>query len=222
MLHLSMHLKNKILLLSVLSLILISWNFVPRLASGQTSEFSEHVKLTAEQVILNNKITNQFQNDLNLLHTDDYFKESRKQLTDYYELLKPPTVGFEVSDPKFQPRLQVLCDQSKKILDYDFKNLSSVCLKQYLDKNFQLYVNDLSEISAVSQEEKQFLSEKVMEANSYSVDFYTENYSAYILHSQYSEIKKQLEIMNDKLYDSLMEVKKYPIKLPNATTTSCT
>lgn len=217
-----MHLKNKILLLSLLSLILISWNFVPRLASGQTSEFSQHIKLTAEQVVLNNKITNQFQNELNLLHQEEYFEESRKQLADYYELLKPPTVGFEVSDPNFQARLQVLCNETKTILDYDFKNLSSVCLKQFLDKNFQLYVTNLSEIPGASQEEKKFLSDKVLEANSYSVDFYTENYSAYILHSQYSEIKKQLEIMNDKLYDSLMEVKKYPIKLPNATTTSCT
>ena len=99
--------------------------------------------------------------------------------------------------------------------------MSSVALNQRLQQNFIEFSTQLDQ-SRGTIEEREFLSNKVRKVNEVAVDFYTENYSAYILHSQYSEIKKLLETMNTKLYDVFMEVKHYPNKLPNATTTSCT
>ena len=217
MLSIRMHFK----LITLLLITLISWNLFPRLASGLTDRNSQHIRETANVIVKQNQLTNEFQNNLHLLHTEEYFNEARKDLQKYHDLLKPPTIAFSSTDSRYNANLLRLCNNVIEISSYEFKNLSSVCLNQRLQQNFIEFSTKLSE-SRGTIEEREFLSNKVRKANEVAVDFYTENYSAYILHSQYSEIKKLLETMNTKLYDVFMEVKKYPNKLPNATTTSCT
>jgi len=217
MLPIRMHFK----LITLLLITLISWNLFPRLASGLTDRNSQHIRETANVIVKQNQLTNEFQNNLHLLHTEEYFNEARKDLQKYHDLLKPPTIAFSSTDSRYNANLLRLCNNVIEISSYEFKNLSSVCLNQRLQQNFIEFSTKLSE-SRGTIEEREFLTNKVRKANEVAVDFYTENYSAYILHSQYSEIKKLLETMNTKLYDVFMEVKKYPNKLPNATTTSCT
>lgn len=217
MLLIRMHFK----LITLLLITLISWNLFPRLASGLTDRNSQHIRETANVIVKQNQLTNEFQNNLYLLHTEEYFNEARKDLQKYHDLLKPPAIAFSSTDSRYSANLFRLCNDVIEISSYEFKNLSSVCLNQRLQQNFIEFSTQLAE-SRGTIEEREFLSNKVRKANEVAVDFYTENYSAYILHSQYSEIKKLLETMNTKLYDVFMEVKHYPNKLPNATTTSCT
>jgi len=217
MLLIRMHFK----LITLLLITLISWNLFPRLASGLTDRNSQHIRETANVIVKQNQLTNEFQNNLHLLHTEEYFNEARKDLQKYHDLLKPPRIAFSSTDSRYSANLLRLCNDVIEISSYEFKNLSSVCLNQRLQQNFIEFSTKLAE-SRGTIEEREFLTNKVRKANEVAVDFYTENYSAYILHSQYSEIKKLLETMNTKLYDVFMEVKKYPNKLPSATTTSCT
>ena len=202
----------------------ISWNLIPNSASSTPSRYSDFVKKTAETIAKNNQLTNEFQNQLFLLHEEEVFLEAIKDLETYHNILKPPNIAYRITDDNYNAELYTKCMKEIQVLESEpkFKNLSSVCLKQRLDKQFADYTLKLSQISTDNAEYKEFLRKKVSEANRVSVDFYTENYSAYILHSQYDQIKKELETMNSKLYDVFMEVKHYPNKLPNATTTSCT
>ena len=224
--------RMPIKIFTLLVIALISWNLIPNSASSAPSRYTQYVKTTAETIAKNNQLTNKFQNDLFLLHEEKYFLNASKNLKKYHEILKPPTIAYDVTSDSYNAALYEECvndDKKIRIIDHDFQNLSSICLQERLDKIFMEYTNELFP-SASSRtgsgqlylEEKNFLKDKVNEANKVSVDFYTENYSAYILHSQYAQIKKELETMNSKLYDVFMEVKHYPKKLPNATTTSCT
>ena len=219
---LSFKMPIKILLLIIFTF--ISWNLIPNSTSSAMDRFSPYIKITAENIAKNNQLTNEFQNKLALLHEEDYLIEVSKNLEKYHEILKPPTIAYDITSDSYEISLNEKCTDEEAIIEIKgtpFQNLSSICLHQRLHKNFMDYTKRLDE-SLGNPNHKEFLRAKVSEANRVSVDFYTENYSAYILHSQYDQIKKELETMNSKLYDVFMEVKHYPKKLPNATTTSCT
>lgn len=201
--------------------ILILWNLFPSLASSAPNYATPYISHTAKQIVENNKLTNKFQNELELLHTEDYFNEVSKNLDTYYTILMPPSTIYDYTQQdEFERDLISKCSKEYKIIDTDFYNLSSVCLKVLLEKNLKQYAIGFD--SSANSETQSFLLNKVKEANNAAVEFYTETYSAYIIHKQYEDIKMELEEINDRLYDVLIETKYYPIKLPNATTTSCT
>ena len=218
--------KMPIKIFGLLIIALISWNLIPNSASGAPSRYDEYIKITAKTIAKNNQLTNEFQNQLFLLHEEEYFLVASQDLKKYHDILKPPTIAYDITSESYNAALYNECvddEQKIRIIDTDFQNLSSICLKERLDKEFADYTISLERVIPTPLPEyKEVLREKVSEANRVSVDFYKENYSAYILHSQYYQIKKELHTMNSKLYDVFMEVKKYPNKLPNATTTSCT
>ena len=216
--------KMPIKILGLIIFAFISWNLIPNSISSALDRHSPYIKITAENIAKNNQLTNKFQNKLALLHEEDFVLEASEDLNKYHDILKPPTSAYNITSDSYEVSLYEKCTDEnaiKVIKGVPFQNLSSICLHQRLHKNFMDYTRALAQ-SLGDPSHKEFLRAKVSEANRVSVDFYTENYSAYILHSQYDQIKKELETMNSKLYDVFMEVKHYPNKLPNATTTSCT
>ena len=198
--------------------IALGWILSPAEVTGEVYHQEQFIQETSKAIVYSNKLVNDFQNKLNTFTTQEIYKTftpKQKQ-----QILGPP-ISLKADEDKQTLDLLKQCEKVIRVAGKDFTNLSSLCLRLRLDKLFKEFSDELDKTSAAPSD-KAFIRSQVKESNQYTIEFYSQMFSANLMHKQYQQIKEELEKSNDFLFDTFYEVRNYPLVLPNATTTQCT